>query len=600
MSHSLFQLSRPGAGWWYLGLAASLAYAAVLALVVLNQAFSAPFAAHPDAFQHVYWMARFRDPGLFPGDPLTDYFAAVAPPGYVGLYWAANVVGLGPITFSKLLPLPLALLTTAFAYALTLRILPVPLAGLLASVLLNQSIWMNATLASGTPRAFLYPILMAFLYGLAARKSVIYLVALIALEGLFYPPFLILMAALLVVRAGWEALAGRRDEARRLLPVLLLTGVPLAYFALRTSGYGPVLSAAEATTMPEMAPGGSREFFSPDPRTYWLTGWRSGLVPLIERKPWLSALALLLPVLTLLRGRFPLMAHTRDLSLLAQLLIASLGCFAAAHLLLFRLYLPSRYTEHTVWIVASIAAAVAIVTALQALSGPGVRRLVPAFAAALAIVAVAAPEFWSRFPLGYYRIGEAPALYQFFQRQPKDSLIATLSPEANHLPAFALRPVLMSGVANPYHLGHYRPLQAKAEALLRAHYTPDPAELAEFLARYGVDFLVVDRQAFSPSYLAQHLWTRQFPSAGNQALAWTATGQPSALSRLVDRAVVFGTGPYWVLSAARLQAALEADGVRASAASAPAAPAVSPSDAPAHTRADTHTARAPHPGKARE
>src|SRR5687768_8588423 len=46
-----------------------------------------------DARQHVFWLARLRDPELFPNDLVADYFQALAPPGYVALYWALSQIG---------------------------------------------------------------------------------------------------------------------------------------------------------------------------------------------------------------------------------------------------------------------------------------------------------------------------------------------------------------------------------------------------------------------------------------------------------------------------------------------------------------------------
>ena len=44
----------------------SLAFSAYFANQALHQAFSSPFAVQDDARQHVFWMARFLDPQLFP------------------------------------------------------------------------------------------------------------------------------------------------------------------------------------------------------------------------------------------------------------------------------------------------------------------------------------------------------------------------------------------------------------------------------------------------------------------------------------------------------------------------------------------------------
>jgi len=65
--------------------------------------------------------------------------------------------------------------------------LPVPTAGFIATLLLNQSLWMKDDLVSATPRAFVYPLFLAFLYYL--RRSLLPVCVAIALLGLFYPHF---------------------------------------------------------------------------------------------------------------------------------------------------------------------------------------------------------------------------------------------------------------------------------------------------------------------------------------------------------------------------------------------------------------------------
>ncbi|MDZ7344870.1 MAG: hypothetical protein ONA90_10205 [candidate division KSB1 bacterium] len=58
---------------------------------------------------------------------------------------------------------------------------------------------------------------------------------------------------------------------------------------------------------------------------------------------------------------------TKNLSYLLQITVASLAMFFIAHLLLFRLHLPSRYTEHSLRIVTAIAAGITITLVIDAI-----------------------------------------------------------------------------------------------------------------------------------------------------------------------------------------------------------------------------------------
>jgi hypothetical protein len=92
-----------------------------------------------DARQHVFWMQRFEEPGLFPNDWIADYFQSVAPWGYSHLYKLASLLGFDPFSFNKLLPLLLSLLTTVLVMQVSWRLLPVASVGFVSSVILNKN-----------------------------------------------------------------------------------------------------------------------------------------------------------------------------------------------------------------------------------------------------------------------------------------------------------------------------------------------------------------------------------------------------------------------------------------------------------------------------
>src|SRR6266481_8646099 len=65
---------------------ASLIYALACAGLGLRQAFAAEYVVQDDARQHVTWLLRLTDPGLFPRDLIADYFLSLLPAGYRALY----------------------------------------------------------------------------------------------------------------------------------------------------------------------------------------------------------------------------------------------------------------------------------------------------------------------------------------------------------------------------------------------------------------------------------------------------------------------------------------------------------------------------------
>ena len=542
----------------------SLTFAAIYALLGLGEAFSGEYVIQDDARQHVFWMRRFLDPELFPNDLIADYFQSVAPLGYTTFYQLFAALGIDPVLASKLLPLVLSLVTTSYCFGISLQILPVPATGFMASLLLNQNLWYKDDLVSATPRAFIYPLLLAFLYYLLQRSLILCLGA-IALQGLFYPQCLFISAGVIVLQMlRWEKgrvrLSPRRSDywfcAAGLGVVLSL----LLPYALTTSQFGPIISVAEAKTLPEFLPGGRAEFFYDTPWVFWLKG-RAGMVsPTLFRPITLSA-GLLLPILLRYSSRLPLVRKLKsETIILAQLTLVSFSLFFAAHALLFKLHLPSRYTKHSLRIVLALAAAIVLTIILDAvfhwaqkqtqLGLQGQKGWAIGTTALIGIALVMNPScFPGKFPLTGYIVGQEPALYEFFSQTPKDSLIASLTDEASNLPTFSQRSVLVSSeYAIPYHTGYYRLFRQRVIDLIEAQYSPNLAEVKNFIQKDSIDFWLLERKAFTSEYLVNS-WLKQFQPAATEAQARLEQGTVTALASLIEPCSVFKTERYVVLRA---------------------------------------------------
>ncbi|MGF1512438.1 MAG: hypothetical protein ACFB5Z_01900 [Elainellaceae cyanobacterium] len=532
--------------WFSASIAAAILYAGL----GLREAFSSAYVIHDDVRSHVFWMWRFFDASLFSNDLIADYFQSVAPHGYTALYRAAAALGLDPLTFNKLLPLPIALVATGYCFWLTLSILPVPAAGFMAATLLNQAIWNTHDVASATPRAFIYPFFLAFLYYVLQRAMLPALLA-IVLQGLFYPQCLFLSSGVLVLRLlEWRQ--GLRLSRQRPDYVLCVAGLGMAFimllpYALKISDYGPVLTVAEARSLPTLEGDGRKNFFFDNPLKFWLCGERSGILPYswckYERPPELWA-SLLLPLL-LWRSRRAsqnTLGHkvTPDVALLLQVIAASVGMFFLAHALLFRLHLPSRYIKHSVPMVVTIAAGVSLVLLLEAGLQWAKRRRSRQNLAALGVVGLVGlysfgyPLLMDEYPNPDYVAAQSTSMYEFLARQPKDALVASLSDQANNIPALAKRSVLSSSeTANPYHLGYYRQIQARTEDLMAAQYSVTPSVVRDFVETYGVDLWLVDANAFEAEYISQNPWLRQIQPTADEARQRLSQGQRPLLETLI-------------------------------------------------------------------
>ncbi|MEG4961139.1 MULTISPECIES: hypothetical protein [unclassified Microcoleus] len=534
-------------------LTLSLTFAALYAILGLKQVFSAEYMVQDDARQHVFWMMRFVDPELFPNDFIANYFQSVAPAGYSTLYKLAATVGIHPLLFHKILPLFLGLISTYYCFGLCLEMLPVPMTGFIASLLLNQHMWMTDDLASTTPRAFIYPIFLAFLYYLS-RRSLLPCLGAIALIGLFYPPYALVAAGILVLRLlAWKN-GGLRLSGDRTNYLFCTTGLGVIFlvmlpYALDNSEFGPTYTAAEAKQMGEFAPGGRNAFFRPNPKDYWLTGRGSGMFPKSLFTPVTHCVGLLFPLLLFLRSAFPLANQIQSkIWLLLQLFLASSAMFFAAHATIFKLYQPGRYTAYSLRFIIVLISAIVLTLIIDGV-GRWASKTATTFhfknlvalitTATIAIAVVLYPCLVEKFPTVGYAEGKMPGLYNFFQQQPKDILIASIAPETDYLPTFSQRSVLVAKeYAVPYQKGYYSRYRQRVSDLIRAQYTPDRAVLQNFINQYGVDFWMIDRNALTLQYVEDYGWIDDFDSTP-QAMISLKQGKIPALASAMTSCAVF-------------------------------------------------------------
>ena len=120
------------------------------------------------------------------------------------------------------------------------------------------------------------------------------------------------------------------------------------------------------------------------------------------------------------------------------------------------------------------------------------------------IVLLFYPSFSGRFPTTGYRISGESAIYKFLEKQPKNSLIATLSDEGDNIPTFAQRSVLVAReYALPFHLGYYSQIRQRITDLIHAQYSQDITAAQRLIQKYGVDFWLVERYSFFPGVFNQ-------------------------------------------------------------------------------------------------
>lgn len=492
-------------------------------LISLYHVMSSGYLVQDDARLHTVWLHRLTDPALFASDPIATYYTAIQPVGFKGFYGLIAALGIDPVGFALVVPLILALIATVYLFWVALLILPVPMAGVLTTLLLNQNIWIKDDLISAAPRAFVYPLFSAFLYYLLQNSRVGTLVVLVLL-GLFYPQMMLVALGILTLGLGrWR---DRKLQLSRCwqdygwwLIAFLLTGGLLLLFSTQVEQQvGRLTNVSEMFTWPEFQVNGRGEYFGVSFLAFWFDGSSGLRLPLFPPIIWLGVL---LPMVV--RSGWPRFALARyitaQVKIVAQILGSALGLFVLAHGLFPTLYLPSRYTFYSSRFAFILASGLMLTLVCQRwwhwLLSHGVRkgswlnyaRVVLSVGFAIAVLIT--PAIPVLFLGGQSWIsGEPAAVYQALAETPKNSLVASLVTEVNdNVPAFSRRSVLTGReFALPFHVEFYGKIKKRAQDLVQAQYSPDLARVKSFIQTYGLDVWIVAQNFNSPAYLDQQGW----------------------------------------------------------------------------------------------
>ena len=552
--------------WFILSLLVSLYYG----LLSIFFAFSHRYIIQDDARQHVVWLQRLVDPQLFPNDVIADYYRAIAPVGYTAFYAFFAKLGIEPLLLAKIVPLFIGLITSIYGFKLFLQILPIPSAAFVGTLILNQTIWLKDDVISASPRAFLYPLFAAFLYFLVKRSTIPCLIT-ILLQGLLFPQIAFVYLGVLTVRLfRWCDRSLRLSQSRQDYVIwgwgLAIALAVILPFSHHLAELGATFTVEQMKAMPEFGTQGRTRYFGVSAFDFVMNGSSGIRPPLLPLVIWTS---LGLPFLLKSRHLVTRLV-TPKINVLIHVLIASFSLFLLAHLLLPKLYYPNRYTYHSLRFVMAIAAGIVLFAWLksgqqwiaQKLSSnkgaftPKETCLIGLAGLFIAITVLIPATPALVFLVESWNVGDNPAIYEFLSAQPKDTLIASLDDEADNIPAFAQRSVLVSGeFAFAFHVNYYNEMKQRAEATLKAQYSPTFSDVQSFIQRYGVDFFLVHKDFLEPQYLLSKVWlvNSSFQDEVFEATSQLRKGKVSALARASERCAIATTETLVLLDARCIQ-----------------------------------------------
>ncbi|MEM9246981.1 MAG: hypothetical protein AAGA67_14740, partial [Cyanobacteria bacterium P01_F01_bin.153] len=350
----------------------------------------------------------------------------------------------------------------------------------------------------------------------------------------------------------------------------------LTFYALQSSDYGPVVDRNLALTLPEFSPDGRANYFDNDWADFWLLGKRSSLMPRGFLTPIPLALGLLLPLgivpgikrwIQKWWGRSPVYKGVHpEIHTLSHWCIASLGLFLLAHVLIFRLHLPGRYTQHGLTMLMPTAAAIAWALLIDRLFTWSSQRksstkakiktaVSLVISVIFAVLLVIYPATLGRYPKANYVTGETPILYDFFKLLPNTIKIAGIADELDNIPTFSARSVYTAreyGI--PYHWGYYQGFRDRTIATMEALYSPDADVLKQFNTQSKIDFWLIDQGTFTVEYLEgrdrrANDWLKQYQPIQSEIIQQLQRGDQPAMVSLIPKCTVLDTGRYVVLDA---------------------------------------------------
>lgn len=488
-------------GWQTL---AAFLCTAVLGLAAQWPGLLSPYVINDDVRQQLYWMARWREPGLYPPDVLSDYARSYVPWGVQGLYRLGALVA-DPLMFSKAVAVGLLAWLGGLVFACA-RGLGGARFGWFALGLFWLMPAFMENISGGLARAFAAPLLALFLHAQLSRSRPLALAALWA-QALFIPYILpICLGAALLQHAAWLARLTRTEPLLRLPLDALLAAAALALACWWQTGVGaagPLPWAAEMAGRPEFGPHG-RFPIVPTPSLFWeliARPW-GALAPFADlgTAAGVAASLALLPLMAAGARRVPWRDHVRQAAAPGFLLLSSVLLYFAARLLLLKLFIPSRYLEYSTNLLYCLGVPFLLWPLAEPLLQAGRRwtRWSGPALLALALVLGAARQYGREL----YDYSGDHTLYEAARTTPKDALFAGHPAQMDNLLTFGRRNVYASyELAHPWSSAYWSVVGPRLDRLLRAYYAEDADEIRRFCAEAEVDFLVIDRRHFEPEFM---------------------------------------------------------------------------------------------------
>ncbi len=506
---------------------------AVIALLVSFIYYSPPLnnenLIDDDVFQHLFWMDQWSDQYYFEEDLLKEYAQAVQPVGPAAIYRISNAL-IDPVQLSKILPIPLFVLSVLLIYFIGVR-LGGRFNGVLSAATLMATPGYLIKMEGGLPRSFALPLLLLFLL-LMLHKKHTWSSVVVVVQAMFYP--LIAPVCLLVLAAGMllplKGISGTRMR-KALIPMLVACIGCLALFLSQKNSaieadIGSPVSSVEVRNNAEFSKGGRYpidQSFLPAILHNFSRGTFYSRLPDTDN----------IQVIDVLRDAYRFLffglfvivfflAWQKDLfridSTLSYLLIASFLMYTAAYLFMLKLYIPVRQLEFTLPIWALLVQSLLISKGVSLLRSSEVQRAVRfvliggalLVCAIMLRVSISTPHFSKRELVD---VSEYTELYAALRDLKAVGLIASHPSLADPIPTITGRRVLFNtAMALPFFDNYWSKINIRAQSFVEAYYSENINDVIKFCDAFNVDYIIVQSFHFSDEYLNKNhrIWEPYF------------------------------------------------------------------------------------------
>ncbi len=456
-----------------------------------------------DASQHAWWLYRFADPQLFPNDLAAKFMSMpiYSPPGYQAIFRITAGL-IDPQHLSETLAILLALLSAYLCYRIGKLI--GGWVGAVTALLAFALLPIIELHEGGFPRSFGLPIVLGAMLAIRLRKWWLFGLVCLA-SSIVYPPVFLNIApvGLIIFIIGLVKSYFHPERDMLTLPktiwptvlgiflgLVAMLNIARVYLKPLPPEVGSFYTYKEAKQMPEWSKEGRNAFFR-GPTAFYYHGPTSGIG--LPRDYLFLALTCL--ALTLARN------HRIIIAEVWALLLFSVLMWGLAHLLLFKLYLPSRYTTYSLPTFAIFWAA-----GLGGQIFHDFRRVIARryyIPASMIIGIVCIPMGVIAINSGFtqYLSGsqwKAPAGFEEaiskIKEMPKDVLIAAHPVDANAIPMRSRHSVLVNGESSiAYHRVYYAEMQKRLYSSFAMFYATDWRVVDALADQYGVSVFLVNQ-----------------------------------------------------------------------------------------------------------